>query len=114
MTTSGDWRLTAEKQSKGGVSCIAQHKGCRAFYQGQWLHFWLQYIMAILEDVKMLEQTDPRQVVMSCRGLLLGHFAPDWIKGYFLASQRLKEGYSLVCECVHVHMFVLISRSSKN
>lgn len=61
----GPKRLMAEKQSKGGASCAAQHKGCHAFCQGQWLHFWLQYIMAILDDVKMLEQTELRDVVMS-------------------------------------------------
>lgn len=55
MTASGGWRLMAEKQRKGGASCVAQLKGCCAFYLGQRLNFWWQYIMAILEDVKMLE-----------------------------------------------------------
>lgn len=55
MTASGGWRLMAEKQRKGGASCVAQLKGCCASHQGHGLHFWWQYIVPILEDVKMLE-----------------------------------------------------------
>lgn len=39
--------------------------------------------MAILEDVRVLEQTHPREVVMSFRELLLGHFCTWLDKGLF-------------------------------
>lgn len=102
MTTCGDWRLAAEKESKGGASCIAQHKGCRAFYQGQWLHFWLPYIMAILEDVKM-EQMDLREVVRSWGGLLHGHFCTWLFSGQSEVKRGIKSGVRVCVQAHNVH-----------
>lgn len=48
--------------------------------------------MAILEDwvIKLLEQTDAREVVMYAGDCYVVSPASDWLKCYFLDSQRLK------------------------